>query len=231
METEEHRRLKEMLDGVPWRRWGPYLSERQWGTVREDYSEDGNAWDYFPHDHARSRAYKWGEDGMCGICDEKMQMCFAIALWNGNDPFLKERLFGLTNSQGNHGEDVKEYYYYLDSTPTHSYMRMLYKYPARRLPVRRPGQRKRGARRRQARIRAHRHRHLRRRPLPRRIRRVRQGRAGRYPRAHLRYEPRARCCDAPRSAAPLVPQYVVDGARQPKALAARPGGYARRRRC
>jgi hypothetical protein len=134
METEEHKRLAEARDGVPWRRWGPYLSERQWGTVREDYSEDGNAWDYFPHEHARSRAYKWGEDGMCGICDEKMQMCFAIALWNGNDPFLKERLFGLTNSQGNHGEDVKEYYFYLDSTPTHSYMRMLYKYPHAAFP-------------------------------------------------------------------------------------------------
>jgi hypothetical protein len=128
--TAEHKRLSEALAaGVPWRRWGPYLSERQWGTVREDYSADGNAWDYFPHDHARSRAYRWGEDGICGLCDEKMQMCFAIALWNGNDPILKERLFGLTNPQGNHGEDVKEYYYYLDSTPTHSYMRMLYKYP------------------------------------------------------------------------------------------------------
>ena len=130
MQTEEHQRLKEALeDGVPWRRWGPYLSERQWGTVREDYSEDGNAWDYFPHDHARARAYRWGEDGIAGLCDEKQQLCFALALWNGNDPFLKERMFGLTNPQGNHGEDVKEYYYYLDSTPTHSYMRMLYKYP------------------------------------------------------------------------------------------------------
>ncbi len=113
----------------PWRRWGTYLSERQWGTVREDYSSDGSAWDYFPHDHARSRAYRWGEDGIAGFCDEKETLCLALALWNGKDPILKERLFGLTNSQGNHGEDVKELYYYLDATPTCSYARMLYKYP------------------------------------------------------------------------------------------------------
>ena len=113
----------------PWLRWGPYLSERQWGTVREDYSPHGNAWDYFPHDHARSRAYRWGEDGLAGISDDRQILCFALALWNGTDPILKERLFGLTNSEGNHGEDVKEYYFYLDNTPTHSYMRMLYKYP------------------------------------------------------------------------------------------------------
>ncbi len=113
---------------------GPYLSERAWGTVREDYSRDGNAWDSFPHDHARSRAYHWGEDGIAGFCDEQMRLCFALALWNGRDPILKERLFGLTNGEGNHGEDVKEYYYYLDSTPTHSYMRMLYKYPQQAYP-------------------------------------------------------------------------------------------------
>ncbi|PRY65415.1 hypothetical protein B0I08_11047 [Glaciihabitans tibetensis] len=122
-------RLAEQRDGVPWLHWGPYLSERQWGTVREDYSQDGNAWDYFPHDHARSRAYRWGEDGLAGISDSKQQLCFALALWNGADPILKERLFGLTNAEGNHGEDVKEYYFYLDSTPTHSYMRYQYKYP------------------------------------------------------------------------------------------------------
>ncbi len=115
--------------GVAWRKWGPYLSERQWGTVREDYSVDGNAWDYFTHDQARSRAYSWGEDGLAGISDDEQQLCFALALWNGRDPILKERLFGLTNSEGNHGEDVKEYYFYLDSTPTHSYMKWLYKYP------------------------------------------------------------------------------------------------------
>ncbi len=118
----------------PWRRWGTYLSERQWGTVREDYSADGSAWDYFPHDHARSRAYRWGEDGIAGFCDEKETLCLAIALWNGKDPILKERLFGLTNQQGNHGEDVKELYYYLDATPTCSYARMLYKYPQAAFP-------------------------------------------------------------------------------------------------
>jgi hypothetical protein len=119
---------------VPWRKWGPYLSERQWGTVREDYSQDGNAWDYFTHDQARSRAYHWGEDGLAGISDEKQLLCFSVALWNGNDPILKERLFGLTNSESNHGEDVKEYYFYLDSTPTHSYMKYLYKYPQAAFP-------------------------------------------------------------------------------------------------
>ena len=119
---------------IPWRKWGPYLSERQWGTVREDYSQDGNAWDYFSHDQARSRAYHWGEDGLAGISDEKQLLCFALALWNGKDPILKERLFGLTNSESNHGEDVKEYYFYLDSTPTHSYMKYLYKYPQAAFP-------------------------------------------------------------------------------------------------
>ena len=119
---------------IPWRKWGPYLSERQWGTVREDYSQDGNAWDYFSHDQSRSRAYHWGEDGLAGISDDKQQLCFSVALWNGKDPILKERLFGLTNSESNHGEDVKEYYFYLDSTPTHSYMKYLYKYPQAAFP-------------------------------------------------------------------------------------------------
>jgi hypothetical protein len=133
--TAEHDRLKEArLQKIPWKKWGPYLSERQWGTVREDYSEGGNAWDYFSHDQARSRAYRWGEDGLAGISDDKMRLCFALALWNGNDPILKERLFGLTNSEGNHGEDVKEYYFYLDSTPTHSYMKYLYKYSQAAFP-------------------------------------------------------------------------------------------------
>ena len=133
--TREYVRLQEARErGVPWKKWGPYLSERQWGTVREDYSESGLAWDYFPHDQARSRAYRWGEDGLAGISDDKQQLCFAIALWNGKDPILKERLFGLTNNEGNHGEDVKEYYFYLDSTPTHSYMKYLYKYPQRAYP-------------------------------------------------------------------------------------------------
>jgi hypothetical protein len=119
---------------VPWRKWGPYLSERQWGTVREDYSGDGSAWDYFSHDQARSRAYRWGEDGIAGISDDSQLLCFSLAFWNGQDPILKERLFGLTNSEGNHGEDVKEYYFYLDNTPTHSYMKYLYKYPQKAYP-------------------------------------------------------------------------------------------------
>ena len=133
--TPEILRLQETrTPKIPWRKWGPYLSERQWGTVREDYSQDGNAWDYFTHDQARSRAYHWGEDGLAGISDEKQLLCFSVALWNGRDPILKERLFGLTNSESNHGEDVKEYYFYLDSTPTHSYMKYLYKYPQAAFP-------------------------------------------------------------------------------------------------
>ncbi len=135
METTEQRRLNETREeGTPWKKWGPYLSERQWGTVREDYSHDGNAWNYFSHEQSRSRAYRWGEDGLAGVSDDKQQLCFALAMWNGRDPILKERLFGLTNNEGNHGEDVKEYYFYLDSTPTHSYMKYLYKYPQKEFP-------------------------------------------------------------------------------------------------
>jgi hypothetical protein len=129
----EQKRLKEAVQ-KHWRRWGPYVSERQWGTVREDYSADGAAWEYFPHEHARSRAYRWGEDGIAGISDRSQRLCLALALWNGKDPILKERLFGLTNAEGNHGEDVKEIYYYLDATPTHSYLKMLYKYPQQEFP-------------------------------------------------------------------------------------------------
>jgi hypothetical protein len=133
--SPEHQRLSEANSGrAAWRKWGPYLSERQWGTVREDYSPDGNAWAYFSHDHARSRAYRWGEDGIAGICDDEQQLCLALALWNGRDPILKERLFGLTGPEGNHGEDVKELYYYLDATPTSSYLKMLYKYPQAEYP-------------------------------------------------------------------------------------------------
>ena len=132
--SAEALRLEEIRHGKHWRRWGPYLSERQWGTVREDYSEYGTAWEYFPHDHARSRAYRWGEDAIGGFGDDQLLLCLGLALWNGRDPILKERLFGLTNSEGNHGEDVKELYYYLDGTPTHSYMRMLYKYPHAAFP-------------------------------------------------------------------------------------------------
>ncbi len=134
-EVTEQKRLNDAREeGIPWKKWGPYLSERQWGTVREDYSKDGNAWDYLTHDQSRSRAYRWGEDGIAGISDNKQQLCFALALWNGRDPILKERMFGLTNSEANHGEDVKEYYFYLDSTPTHSYMKYLYKYPQAEYP-------------------------------------------------------------------------------------------------
>jgi len=134
MTAEQFRLDEARTQKVAWKKWGPYLSERQWGTVREDYSEGGNAWDYFSHDQARSRAYRWGEDGLAGISDDQQQLCFALALWNGKDPILKERLFGLTNSESNHGEDVKEYYFYLDSTPTHSYMKYLYKYPQAAFP-------------------------------------------------------------------------------------------------
>jgi hypothetical protein len=133
--TAEERRLEEARERrAHWKRWGPYVSERQWGTVREDYSANGQAWSYLPHDHARSQAYRWGEDGLAGICDRHQLLCFALALWNGRDPILKERVFGLANAEGNHGEDTKEYYFYLDSTPTHSYMKYLYKYPQAEFP-------------------------------------------------------------------------------------------------
>src|SRR6201996_4114501 len=135
MNTAERQRLAESHAGLkPWKRWGPYLSERQWGTVREDYSPGGTAWEYFPHDHSRSRAYRWGEDGIAGFSDGLQLLCLSLAVWNGRDSILKERLFGLTNAEGNHGEDVKELYYYLDATPTHSYLKMLYKYPQRAYP-------------------------------------------------------------------------------------------------
>ncbi|MBN8905369.1 MAG: glucosidase, partial [Rhodospirillales bacterium] len=134
----ERRRLAAMRAGTEdWRGWGPYVSERQWGTVREDYSADGDAWAYFPHDHARSRAYRWGEDGIGGFCDDRQLLCLSLALWNGKDPILKERLFGLTNAQGNHGEDVKELYYFLDAVPSHAYQRMLYKLPQAAFPYER----------------------------------------------------------------------------------------------
>src|SRR3974390_928523 len=134
-ECTEQRRLNDAREeGIPWKKWGPYLSERQWGTVREDYSDNGNAWDYFTHDQARSRAYRWGEDGIAGISDDGQRLCFALALWNGADPILKERLFGLTKPESNPGEDVKEYYFYLDATPTSSYLRYLYKYPQAAYP-------------------------------------------------------------------------------------------------
>src|SRR5688500_16145449 len=133
--TAEHARLEETRTRrVHWRRWGPYLADRQWGTVREDYSPHGSAWDYFPHDHARSRAYRWGEDGLAGFCDDQQILCFSLALWNGRDAILKERMFGLTGPEGNHGEDVKDLYWYLDATPTASYLKHLYKYPQAAFP-------------------------------------------------------------------------------------------------
>jgi hypothetical protein len=134
MNSEQERLQESRNRSAHWNRWGPYLSERAWGTVREDYSANGAVWDYLPHDQARSKAYRWNEDGIAGICDRHQYICFALALWNGRDPFLKERMFGLTGNQGNHGEDVKEYYFYLDSTPTHSYMKFLYKYPQAEFP-------------------------------------------------------------------------------------------------
>src|SRR5215469_1983443 len=137
MNPEEIRLSEDVARTRDWKRWGPYLAERQWGTVREDYSADGDVWSYFTHEHSRSRAYRWGEDGLLGICDRQGRMCFALALWNGTDRILKERLFGLTGPQGNHGEDVKESYFFLDSTPTHSYMKALYKYPQRPYPYER----------------------------------------------------------------------------------------------
>src|ERR1700712_677454 len=136
----ERRRLEEQGHGMRnWRLWGPYLSDRQWGTVREDYSEGGDAWTYLPHEHARSRAYRWGEDGLAGISDETQRLCLSLALWNGQDRILKERLFGLTGPQGTHGEDVKELYWYLDALPSHAYLRMLYKYPQAAFPYDRLG--------------------------------------------------------------------------------------------
>ena len=133
-DAEQARLEQSRLRQAHWKKWGPYLSERQWGTVREDYSADGDAWNHFSHDQARSRAYRWGEDGLAGVSDDHQVLCFALALWNGRDPILKERAFGLANGEGNHGEDVKECYFYLDSTPTHSYMKYLYKYPQAAYP-------------------------------------------------------------------------------------------------
>ena len=215
----EHRRLVETRDGrANWRRWGPYLADRQWGTVREDYSADGDAWGDLPHDHARSRAYRWGEDGLLGISDERGRLYFALALWNGRDPILKERLFGLTGPEGNHGEDVKEVYAHLDATPTGSYLKALYRYPQGAFPyadlvaenARRgrdgpeyeladTGDPRRG-------------------PLLRRRRRVRQGRPRGHRHPDRRHEPRPGDGDAPPAADAVVPQHLVVGSRPGAAL-------------
>ena len=235
--AEQERLQAAKNNDVPWRKWGPYLSERQWGTVREDYSENGDAWNFFTHDQARSRAYRWGEDGIAGISDDKQRLCFALALWNGKDPILKERLFGLTNSEGNHGEDVKEYYFYLDSTPTHSYMKMPLQVPPGGVPLRRPGDDEPRAQPGGDGVRAARHRRLRRRPLLRRLRGVRQGRPGRHPREDHRVQPRAGGGRAAPAADALVPQRlgVVDRRVQPVPREAEPqagqggGGHERGR--
>ena len=199
--TAEERRLEETRQRkAHWNRWGPFLSERAWGTVREDYSPDGAAWEYLPHEYARSKAYRWNEDGLAGICDRHQKICFALALWNGRDPILKERLFGLTGNEGNHGEDVKECYYYLDNTPTHSYMKYLYKYPQAAFPYAQLLAENRARTPPGAGIRTGGYRGFRREPLLRRVRGVRQGFAGRYSDPHQRLQPRARsgarstCC-------------------------------------
>ena len=164
-------------EASPWYQWGPYLSERAWGAVREDYSADGDAWTSFPHDHARSRAYRWNEDGMAGISDVFNRLCLGLALWNGKDPILKERMFGLTNSEGNHGEDVKEYWWYLDALPSSAWLRWRYHYPQAAYPVRGPHRGERPPLQARARVRADRHRHLRRRPLLDRRGPLREGRS------------------------------------------------------
>ena len=225
--SAEHDRLEQAREQQqPWKKWGPYLSERQWGTVREDYSESGDAWNYFSHDEARSRAYRWGEDGLAGICDDRQLLCFALALWNGQDPILKERLFGLTNSEGNHGEDVKEYYFYLDSTPTHSYMKYLYKYPQAAYPVRRPGADQPEPAPPRDGVRAARYRGVRPEPLLRRRGGVRQGLSRGHPGPHHGPQPRPGGGDAPPSADALVPEHLVLGPerhRAPPASAASSG--------
>ena len=217
--TAEERRLREARAGVPWRAWGPYLSERQWGTVREDYSDNEDAWSYLSHDQARSRAYRWGEDGIAGISDDKQRLCLALALWNERDPILKERLFGLTNAEGNHGEDVKEYYFYVDNLPTHSYQRYLYKYPQAEFPYNDLVAVNRARSRHEHGIRARRHRCLRRRPLFRRRGGARQGRAGGHPVPRHRAQPLGGGCRPARAAHAVVPQHVVLGERRAQAPA------------
>ena len=203
-----------------WKRWGPYLSERAWGTVREDYSPYGNAWEYFPHDHARSRAYRWNEDGIAGICDRHQTICFALALWNGRDPILKERLFGLTGNEGNHGEDVKECYFYLDSTPTHSYMKYLYKYPQAAFPYGQLVAENRQRGQAPAGVRTAGHRRVRRQPLLRRVRRICQGRYRRHPDPDHGREPRPGSRQHSPAADRVVSQHMVLGERNPAARAA-----------
>ena len=227
-DTAEHRRLAEatgraeddLFDANPWYEWGPYLSERAWGTVREDYSDDGDAWGSFPHDHARSRAYRWNEDGMAGLSDIHHELCLALSLWNGVDPILKERMFGLTGPQGNHGEDAKEYWWYLEGLPSHALLRWRYHYPQAAVPLPGPDRGERPPRAGRLRVRAARHRRLRRRPLLGRRRHLRQGVADRGARAHHRREPRPRRGDDRRAADAVVPQHVAWPERTGRARAA-----------
>ena len=214
MTIEEQRLDESRQHKAHWKRWGPYLSERQWGTVREDYSANGTAWEYFPHDHARSRAYRWGEDGIGGICDRHQRICFALALWNGRDPILKERLFGLNGHEGNHGEDVKEYYFYLDSTPTHSYMKFLYKYPQAAFPYDQLVEENRKRGKSDPEFELMRYGHFQREPLFRRVHRIRQGRRGRHSDSHYGLESRAGGSAARSAADALVSQYLVLGTRR-----------------
>ena len=177
--------------GAEWYRWGPYVSERQWGTVREDYSADGNAWDYLPHDHARSQVYRWGEDGLAGFCDIEQRLCLGLALWNGRDPILKERAFGLTGPQGNHGEDVKEYWWYLDAMPSHAWNRWRYHYPPGRVPLSGPDRCQRPPEPVRARVRTAGHRRVRRRPVLDHRGALRESRPGRPADGHPCHQRRA----------------------------------------
>ena len=212
----EGSRLAEADAGAtPWRDWGPYLSERAWGSVREDYSADGNAWDFFPHDHARSRVYRWNEDGMAGFCDATQNWCLSLGLWNGVDPILKERMFGLTGPQGNHGEDVKEYWWYLDSTPTHSWNTWRYHYPQREFPYARPDRRERPPRQTRPRVRAGGHRHFRREPVLGGHCRLRQGRPAGPADEHHGGEPRPGRGHHPCPAHVVVPEHLVVGILRP----------------
>ncbi len=161
LEAEKKRLEQAARREIDWKLWGPYISERAWGTVREDYSADGSAWEYFPFEHSHLRAYRWNEDGIAGICDRYQNLCFAVSFWNGEDDILKERFYGVTGNQGNHGEDVKDYYFYLDSTPTHGYMKMLYKYPHKKFPYELAQKRKSRTRQIKTRIRTSRYRNFR----------------------------------------------------------------------
>ena len=210
METVGHPEAS-LDEAGPWWTWGPYLSERAWGSVREDYSESGDAWGYFPHDHARSRAYRWNEDGLAGLSTMRQDLCFALAFWNGEDPILKERIFGLAGPEGNHGEDAKEYWWYLDATPSHSYLKWRYHYPQRAFPYDDLVAENAPTRPHAARVRAARHRHLRRGPLLEDRGDLRQGRPDRPLPADPGHQRGTGDRDPARAAAPVVPRHLVLG--------------------